>query len=53
MQLLGYVHRKGAQRAANDLVVAATAVGTRRMLVTSGRRARFQDLPGVEYLELP
>ena len=52
-QLLAYVHRGGAQRAANDLLVAATAVATRRMVVTTGRRARFQDLPGVEYLEPP
>jgi len=51
--LLAYVHRGGTQRGAHDLLIAATAVATRRTVVTTDRRARFQDLPGVECLVLP
>ena len=51
--LLAHVYRGGTQRGAHDLIIAATAVATRRTVVTTDRRARFQDLPGVECLVLP
>lgn len=50
--LLAHVHRGGAQRGAHDLIVAATAVATRRTVLTTDRSARFQELPGVECLAL-
>ena len=52
-RLLAHVHRGGVQRGAHDLILAATAVATGRTVVTTDRKARFQDLPGVECLELP
>lgn len=52
-QLLAHVHRSGGQRGAHDLIIAATAVATRRTVVTTDRRARFQDLPGVECHYVP
>lgn len=50
--LLAHVHRGGAQRGAHDLIIAATAVATRRTVLTTDRNARFQELPGVECLAL-
>lgn len=47
-RLLAHIHRAGAKRGAHDLIIAATAVATRRTLVTTDRSARFQDLPGVD-----
>lgn len=47
-RLLAHIHRAGAKRGAHDLIIAATAVVTRRTLVTTDRSARFQDLPGVD-----
>lgn len=49
-RLLAYVHRGGTKRGAHDLVIAATAVATRRMVLTTDRGARFDDLPGVDCL---
>lgn len=46
--LLAYVHKQGAPRGAIDLMIAATAVATGRILVTTDAKARFGDLPGVE-----
>lgn len=51
--LLAQVHRGGARRGAHDLIIAATAVATRRTILTTDRNARFHDLPGVECLVLP
>lgn len=51
-RLLATVHRAGAQRGAHDLIIAATAAATKRMIVTSDSRARFGDLPGVECLQV-
>ncbi len=51
--LLAHVHRGGVQRGAHDLIIAATAVATRRTVLTTDRQARFQDLPGVGCLVLP
>ncbi len=49
-RLLAHVHRTGAKRGAQDLIIAATAVATRRTVVTTDPSARFQDLPGVDCL---
>jgi len=42
-RLLAHVRRAGQPRGAHDLIVAATA----RTMVTYGKRARFDGLPGV------
>lgn len=46
--LLGHVRRTGRPRGAHDLIIAATARATERVLLTTDTRARFDDLPGVE-----
>jgi tRNA(fMet)-specific endonuclease VapC len=51
-RLLAHVHRAGRPRGAHDLVIAATAVATRRTIVTTDRAARFGDLPGIEAVVL-
>jgi tRNA(fMet)-specific endonuclease VapC len=51
-RLLAHVHRSGTQRGAHDLIVAATAVATKRLLLTTDRSARFEELPGVDRLLL-
>jgi len=48
--LLAHARRSGRQRGAHDLIIAATAIATRRTLVTTDRGARFTDLPGIECL---
>ena len=49
-RLLAQVHRSGTQRGARDLSIAATAAATRRVILTTDRHARFDELPGVECL---
>jgi tRNA(fMet)-specific endonuclease VapC len=51
-RLLAQVHRAGERRGAHDLIIAATAVATRRTIVTTDRAARFNDLPGVDSVVL-
>ncbi|MCE7483250.1 MULTISPECIES: PIN domain-containing protein [Microbacterium] len=46
--LLAHVHRTGRPRSAHDLIIAATAVATGRLLLTTDRAARFGELPGVQ-----
>ena len=46
--LLGHVHRGGTKRGAHDLIIAATAVITKRTVLTTDRSANFHDLPGVD-----
>ena len=46
-RLLAHVHRGGTKRGAHDLLIAATAVATKRTILTADRGARFDDLPGV------
>ena len=41
------VRRSGEPREAHDLVLAATAVATRRTIVTTDVGARFGQLPGI------
>lgn len=47
-RLLAHVHRTGTRRGAHDLVIAATAVATKRTVLTTDRGANFNDLPGVD-----
>ncbi len=46
--LLAHVYRGGTKRGAHNLIIAATAVATDRVLLTKDRRAQFEDLPGVQ-----
>jgi tRNA(fMet)-specific endonuclease VapC len=45
--LLAHVRRHGGTRGAHDLVIAATARATDRIVLTTDRRARFGELPDV------
>lgn len=47
-ELLAHVQRAGQPRGAHDLVIAATAVARRRIVVTADARG-FDGLPGVTY----
>nr|WP_225957839.1 PIN domain-containing protein [Amycolatopsis lexingtonensis] len=47
-ELLAHLRRSGQVRGAHDLIIAATARATGRILVTTDNRARFDDLPEVE-----
>ena len=49
-RLLAFAHRSGARRGAHDLIIAATALATRRTIITTDTNARFADLPGVDCL---
>ena len=51
-QLLAHANRAGATPGAHDLLIAATALATRRTVLTTDRNARFDDLPGVDSLVL-
>jgi len=46
-RLLAHVHREGRRRDAHDLIIAATALATDRIVLTTDRAARFDELPGV------
>ena len=52
-RLLAHVHRSGTKRGAHDLLIAATAVATKRIVITTDRNARVDDLPGVQALVVP
>ena len=45
--LLAHVRRSGEPRGAHDLMIAATARATGRIILSTDRAARFDDLPGV------
>jgi tRNA(fMet)-specific endonuclease VapC len=47
-ELLAHVRRVGRPRGAHDLLIAATAVARRRVVVTADARG-FDGLPGVTY----
>ncbi len=51
-RLLAYVRRSGSPRGAHDLIIAAHAAETGRLLLTSDARARFSDLPGITALNV-
>ena len=46
-ELLSATRREGRPRGAHDLIIAATAIGTGRILVTADDRG-FDGLPGLE-----
>ncbi|WP_026817901.1 PIN domain-containing protein [Arthrobacter castelli] len=45
--LLAHVQRSGGKRGAHDLIIAATARASDRILLTTDERARFGELPEV------
>jgi tRNA(fMet)-specific endonuclease VapC len=45
--LLAHVRRTGRPRGPHDLIIAATARATDRVLLTTDARARFDELPDV------
>jgi tRNA(fMet)-specific endonuclease VapC len=47
-ELLAHTQRAGEPRGVHDLVVAAIARSAGRTVVTTDKRARFGELPGVE-----
>jgi tRNA(fMet)-specific endonuclease VapC len=50
-RLLAHVRRSGTPRGAHDLIIAAHAAETGRLLLTRDAKARFSDLPGITALE--
>ncbi len=50
-RLLAHVRRSGSRRGAHDLIIAAHAAETGRLLMTRDAKARFGELPGVIVLE--
>ena len=46
-RLIAHVRRSGRSRGAHDLIIAAHAVQTGRVLLSRDALARFADLPGV------
>jgi tRNA(fMet)-specific endonuclease VapC len=46
-RLIAHARRAGTPRGAHDLIIAAHAVQTDRIVLTFDARARFADLPGV------
>jgi len=51
--LLAHVHRAGRPRGAHDLIIAATARATDRILVSTDAQAGFTELPEVAVRLLP
>ncbi|MEU6858747.1 PIN domain-containing protein [Glycomyces sp. NPDC046736] len=51
--LKAHCRRTGTPRGELDLMIAATALATSRVLVTFDRKACFGGLPGVNVIELP
>lgn len=50
-RLLAHVRRSGSPRSAHDLIVAAHAAETGRLILTSDAKARFSDLPGITAID--
>ena len=46
--LLAHVRRSGRPRGAHDLMIAATARATRRLLLSTDEQAGFAELPDVQ-----
>lgn len=46
--LLAHVQRTGKRRGAHDLIIAATARAADRIILTTDKRARFEELPDVD-----
>jgi len=47
IKLQAWTHQHGCPRGQHDLIIAATAIATDRVLVTLDRKARFEQLPGL------
>jgi tRNA(fMet)-specific endonuclease VapC len=52
-KLLAHVRTTSQPRGAHDLIIAATALATGRILLTTDSRARFDELPDVQARVLP
>lgn len=50
-RLLAHVRKAGAPRGAHDLIIAAHAAETGRLIVSKDAKARFNDLPGVTAID--
>jgi tRNA(fMet)-specific endonuclease VapC len=50
-RLLAHVRRSGSPRGAHDLIIAAHAAETGRMILSRDAKARFGDLPGVSAID--
>jgi tRNA(fMet)-specific endonuclease VapC len=50
-RLLAHVRRSGSPRGAHDLIIAAHAAETGRMVLSRDAKARFGDLPGVSAID--
>jgi tRNA(fMet)-specific endonuclease VapC len=50
-RLLAHVRRSGSPRGAHDLIIAAHAAETGRLLLTRDAKARFSDLPGITAID--
>jgi tRNA(fMet)-specific endonuclease VapC len=50
-RLLAHVRRSGAPCGAHDLIIAAHAAETRRTVVSTDVKARFNNLPGVTAID--
>ena len=50
-RLLAYARQAGAPRGAHDLIIAAHAAETGRIVLSRDAKARFGDLPGVSALD--
>lgn len=46
-KLIAHVRRSGVPRSAHDLIIAAHALQTERIVLSFDAKARFGDLPGV------
>ncbi len=51
-RLLAHVRRSGSPRGAHDLIIAAHAAETGRMILSRDSKARFGDLPGVGAIDV-
>jgi tRNA(fMet)-specific endonuclease VapC len=51
-RLLAHVRRSGTPRGAHDLIIAAHAAETGRMIASRDVKARFSDLPGVAAIDV-
>jgi tRNA(fMet)-specific endonuclease VapC len=51
--LLAHVHASGHRRGAHDLIIAATARASDRVVLTTDERARFGELSGVSVRVVP
>lgn len=52
-RLIAHARRVGKPRGAHDLIIAAHALQTDRIILTSDANANFGDLPGVSATTLP